>query len=202
MWLRANATLAQPLGHRRVSLVVGPHLGTGGSEVPRLASLYPAATVLGIESTANVPATVEGVLASMRGAEIAHIAAHGTFRADSPLFSSLELDEGPLFVHDLDRLRRAPRRVILSACDTGVSAPVGADELLGLVSALLRVGAAGVLASIVPVNDEAAVPFMLSVHQALASGKSMPEAALEGRRAAAADPLTSATAASFNVWGA
>jgi CHAT domain-containing protein len=202
MWLRANATHAQTRGERRISLVVGPHLGTGGSEVPSLASLYPAATVLGLESTAKVPATVEGVLASMGSAEIAHIAAHGTFRADSPLFSSLELDEGPLFVHDLDRLERAPRRVVLSACDTGVSAPVGADELLGLVSALLRVGTAGVLASVVPVNDEAAVPFMLSVHQALANGKSMSEAALQGRRDAAADPLTAATAASFNVWGA
>jgi len=202
MWLRANATHAQTRGERRISLVVGPHLGTGGSEVPSLASLYPAATVLGLESAAKVPATVEGVLASMGSAEIAHIAAHGTFRADSPLFSSLELDEGPLFVHDLDRLERAPRRVVLSACDTGVSAPVGADELLGLVSALLRIGTAGVLASVVPVNDEAAVPFMLSVHQALANGKSMSEAALQGRRDAAADPLTAATAASFNVWGA
>jgi tetratricopeptide (TPR) repeat protein len=202
MWLRANATLAQPQPERRVSLVVGPRLGTGGLEVPSLAALYPSATVLGIESSANVPATVEGVLASMNGAEIAHIAAHGTFRADSPLFSSLELDEGPLFVHDLDRLHSAPRRVVLSACDTGVSAPVGADELLGLVSGLLRIGAAGVLASVVPVNDEAAVPFMLSVHHALANGKSMPEAALEGRKDALADPLSAATAASFSVWGA
>jgi CHAT domain-containing protein/tetratricopeptide (TPR) repeat protein len=202
MWLRANATLAQPPADRRISLVVGPRLDTGGSEVPILAALYPSATVLGAESTANVPATVESVLASMNGAEIAHIAAHGRFRADSPLFSSLELDEGPLFVHDLDRLHRAPRRVVLSACDTGVSAPVGADELLGLVSGLLRIGAAGVLASVVPVNDEAAAPFMVSVHQALATGKSMPEAALDGRRVAAADPLSAATAASFTVWGA
>jgi CHAT domain-containing protein len=170
--------------------------------VSSLASLYTSATVLGAESGKNPPATIDGVLASMSGAWIAHIAAHGTFRADSPLFSSLRLDEGPLFVHDLDRLRRPPHRVVLSACDTGVAAPVGADELLGLVSALLRVGAAGVLACVVPVNDQAAVPFMLTVHQALADGKPMPEAALEGRRSAVGDPLAAATAASFSVWGA
>jgi hypothetical protein len=42
---------------------------------------------------------------------------------------------------------------------------------------------------------------MLSVHHALANGKSMPEAALEGRTDAVADPLAAATAASFSVWG-
>jgi CHAT domain-containing protein len=35
----------------------------------------------------------------------AHVAAHGVFRADSPMFSSLRLADGPLTVHDLERLR-------------------------------------------------------------------------------------------------
>ena len=48
------------------------------------------------------------VLGALDGAPLAHIAAHGTFRADSPLFSSLRMDDGPLTVHDFERLGRAP----------------------------------------------------------------------------------------------
>lgn len=200
LWLRARAAAAKPADHP-VSLVLGPGLKGGGSEISRLATLHGAATVLGAGLGAD-PATIDAVLASMNGAWLAHIAAHGHFRADSPLFSSLRLDDGPLFVHDLDRLSKPPLRVVLSACDSGVSTPVGADELLGLLSGLLGAGSAGVLASVVPVDDEAAVPFMVTVHRGLISGKSMPEAALEGRRAAAGDALAVATAASFSVWGA
>ena len=35
---------------------------------------------------------------------LAHVAAHGHFRAESPLFSSLDLADGPLAVHDFERL--------------------------------------------------------------------------------------------------
>ncbi len=50
-------------------------------------------------------ATTARVLAAIDGAGLAHIAAHGTFRADSPMFSSLRLDDGPLALHR--RLRSA-----------------------------------------------------------------------------------------------
>jgi tetratricopeptide (TPR) repeat protein len=201
MWLRA-AEVA-PTGERRVTLIAGPGLSSKGSEVSRLATVHQSTTVLGREiGAAASPATVDATLASMSGAWVAHVAAHGSFRADSPLFSSLRLDDGALFVHDLDRLRKPPHYMVLSACDGGVSAPVGADETLGLVSGLLRVGTAGVLASVVPVNDQTAIPFMLSVHQALAKGGTLPEAALAGRREIAGDDLQRATAASFSAWGA
>ena len=64
-------------------------------------------------------ATVEGCLRAMDGAALVHVAAHGRFRADNPMFSALELDDGPLTVHDFERLRRAPHRFVLSACDSG-----------------------------------------------------------------------------------
>ncbi len=197
-WLRAASAVAPADG--RVSLVLGPGLQAGAGEIAQLARVHPTATVLGADAGAP-PSDVDDVLAGLEGARLAHIAAHGTFRADSPLFSSLALDDGPLFVHDLERVRRLPHRVVLSACDTGVAAPVGADELLGLVSSLLRLGSAGVLASVVPVNDEASAPFMVSVHQALAAGRPLAEAALAGRTAAGDDPLAVATAGSFSVWG-
>jgi len=44
-------------------------------------------------------------------------------------------------VHDFERLARAPYRVLLSACESGVMKPVGADELLGLGATLLSLTA-------------------------------------------------------------
>ena len=199
-WLRAADADQRRRPGRGVLLALGPGLQAGAAEIARLARVHPSASVLGADAGAP-PSDVDDVLAGLEGARLAHVAAHGTFRADSPLFSSLALDDGPLFVHDLERVRRLPHRVVLSACDTGVAAPVGADELLGLVSSLLRLGSVGVLASVVPVNDEASAPFMVAVHQALAAGRTLAEAALVGRTAAGDDPLAVATAGSFSVWG-
>lgn len=166
-WLRAQET-GPPPGGRHV-LVRGPGLASGGAEVPDLVDRYGRPTVLEHEG-ARVPA----VLDALDGAALAHIAAHGTFRADSPLFSSLRMADGPLIVHDFERLGRSPYRIILSSCDTGRLATVGADELLGLVTALLPLGTAGVVASSAPVNDAAVVPLMLALHKGLSVGLSSP----------------------------
>jgi tetratricopeptide (TPR) repeat protein len=194
-WLRATR-IQQPRADR-VTLIVGPGLETGGAEVPELSRQYPGATVL-----AHGTATADNVLAALDGAWLAHIAAHGTFRADNPLFSALQLDDGPLTVHDFERLHRAPYRVVLSSCDSGVAAPVGADELLGLVSSLIPLGAGGILASVVPVNDAAAVPLMVALHAALQRGATLPEALLTARNAAGDDPVSRATGQSFIAFGA
>ena len=194
-WVRARHK--RPPAHRRVALVVGPGLVTGGAEVAQMRSGYPESVMLG-----NGSATAENVLGALDGAWLAHIAAHGTFRADNPMFSSLRLDDGPLTVHDFERLARAPYRLVLSSCDSGVAAPVGADELLGLVSSLVPLGAAGIVASVVPVNDEAAVPVMLALHDAVQGGATLAEALLAARKAVSSDPLAHATAHSFLALGA
>ncbi len=201
VWQRAACAATRPCPDRRVLLVAGPDLGTRAAEVVALASVHASPEVVG-RAAAAPAATVDRVVAGMNGAWVAHIAAHGDFRADSPLFSSVRLDDGALFVHDLDRVRQAPRTVVLSACETGVGVPVGTQELLGLVSGLLRAGTASVCASVVPVHDAAAIPIVSAVHRALADGRTLPEAALAGRRAAAGDELAVCTAASFSVWGA
>ncbi|WP_219514905.1 CHAT domain-containing protein [Nonomuraea ceibae] len=126
-------------------------------------------------------ATAGAVLEAIDGCALAHVAAHGTFRADSPLFSSLYLDDGPLTVYDLERLRRAPYRLVLSSCDSGQMAPVGADELIGPATALLHLGTAGIVASVVPVNDETAVPVMVRLHAGLRRGLSLAEALRDAR---------------------
>jgi CHAT domain-containing protein len=151
---------------------------------------------------ADGEATAEKVLRELDGAWIAHIAAHGTFRADSPLFSSLRLDDGPLTVYDFERLRRAPYRMVLSSCDSGLAKPVGADELLGLSSSLIPLGAAGILASVVPVNDPATAPLMLAVHDNLRAGQSLASAFAGARAAARGDPVALAAGRSFVALGA
>ncbi|NEC86029.1 CHAT domain-containing protein, partial [Streptomyces sp. SID12501] len=193
-WLRAQET-GPPPGGRHV-LVRGPGLASGGAEVPDLVDRYGRPTVLEHEG-ARVPA----VLDALDGAALAHIAAHGTFRADSPLFSSLRMADGPLIVHDFERLGRSPYRIILSSCDTGRLANVGADELLGLVTALLPLGTAGVVASSAPVNDAAVVPLMLALHKGLSVGLSLAEALRDARASLPGDATHQATGWAFAAFG-
>ncbi|MEU6357838.1 CHAT domain-containing protein, partial [Streptomyces sp. NPDC047072] len=194
-WLRAKET-APPPGGRQV-LVRGPGLATGGAEVPQLADRYGSATVLEHDE-----ARVPRVLRELDGAALAHIAAHGEFRADSPLFSALRMADGPLIVHDFERLDRSPYRIILSCCDTARFASVGADELLGLVTALLPLGTAGVVACSAPVNDEAVVPLMLALHKGVGAGLSLAEALRDARGALPGDTVHQATGWAFSAFGA
>lgn len=194
-WLRARETVP-PRGGRQV-LVRGPGLATGGAEVTRLADRYGGATVL-----EHRDASVPRVLAELDGAGLAHIAAHGTFRTDGPMFSALRMADGPLIVHDFERLGRSPYRIILSCCDTARFATVGADELLGLVTALLPLGTAGVVACSAPVNDAAVVPLMLALHEGLEAGLPLAEALRDARAALPQDALHRATGWAFTAFGA
>jgi CHAT domain-containing protein len=194
-WLRARTAPAPD--HRHVTLARGPGLASDGAEVPAVARLYDDVTVLD-----DSAATAEKVLYALDGAWLAHIAAHGIFRADSPLFSSLRMHDGPLTVYDFERLHRAPYRLILSSCDSGVLAPAGANELLGLVSSLLPLGTAGIIAAIVPLNDQAAVPLMVDLHRHLRAGQTLAESLYSVRLGLNDDPVLRATAASLVTLGA
>jgi tetratricopeptide (TPR) repeat protein len=194
-WLRAHAT--QPPARRRVLLATGPGLVTGGAEVPLVAPLYADVTVL-----SGARATADRVLSGLDGAWLGHLAAHGTFRADSPLFSSLRLQDGPLTGYDFERLGRAPYRLVLSSCDSGMLAPAGADELLGLASSLLPLGTAGIVAGVVQLNDYAVVPLMVRLHECVVAGQSLAEAACSVRLEARADPVQRGAALSLLALGA
>jgi CHAT domain len=194
-WLRAHA--ASPPSHHHVTLARGPGLTSEGAEVPLVANLYDDVTTL-----AGDEATAQKVLHALDGAWLAHIAAHGSFRADSPMFSSLRMNDGPLTVYDFEQLWRAPYRLVVSCCGSGVVAPTGADELLGLVTSLLPLGTAGIIAAVVPLNDHAVVPVMLDVHRGLRAGQTLAEAIHRVRRGPAGDPIRQATAESLVALGA
>jgi tetratricopeptide (TPR) repeat protein len=162
---------------RKTALVAGPRLRHAADEVRKLAALLPGARVLHGDA-----ATAAAALAALDGAALAHLACHGTFRADSPLFSALELADGPLNVYELQRLRRAPDVVVLSACELASSGVHPGDELLGLAAALLGMGTRTIVASAMPVSDAATRKLMLDFYGALAAGET-PAAALAGAQA-------------------
>lgn len=193
-WLRARA-MTEP-EHRRTALVGGPNLTTSAREVKLLAGAYDDVTVLEGES-----ATTENALAAIDGAWLAHVGAHGRFRGDNPMFSAVELADGPLTVFDFEGLRRAPYRLLLTACESGVTSRAGAEELLGLTTSLSGLGTASVMASVVPVSDEGSVDLSLIVHERLRAGDDLAGALREARRRAD-DPVGRATAWAFLPLGA
>jgi hypothetical protein len=162
-WLDLHTRSRRRTG--RTALVAGPRLRHASREVRDLAASRSDATVL-----TGKEATVEATLAALDGASLAHVACHGRFRADSPLFSALELADGPLTALDLQRLKRAPDLLVLSACDVALSKRHPGDELLGLSAALIAAGTRTIVASVVPVPDAAARRLMLDFHRHVAAG--------------------------------
>ncbi|HEX6755595.1 MAG TPA: CHAT domain-containing tetratricopeptide repeat protein [Mycobacteriales bacterium] len=197
VWLRARAASSRSRSGR-VVLVSGPGLEGATAEIEQLSGAYPQALRL-----AGEDATVEATLAALDGAEVAHVATHGTLRRDNPLFSSLELADGPLTAYDLERLRRAPRLVLLPACQSGTGHVLAGDEMMGLTSALFALGTRTAVATVVPVPDEATRPLMVAMHDGLRAGLS-PASALAAAQAAAdrTDPAELATAGGFVCYGA
>lgn len=131
---------------------LAPHIM---AEVSAVAATLPDARVyIGAEATA-ARLRLHGA-----GSRVIHVATHGLFRQDNPMFSSIRLGDAPLTLYDLYGLRLRAELVTLSGCGTGLNAVVGGDELLGLLRGLLYAGARAVLASLWDVNDESTAEFM------------------------------------------
>ena len=123
----------------------------------------------------------------MRRVDIAHLVCHGSFSSGNPMFSSLRLADGPMFVYDLERLSPPPHVVVLSACSAGSHATPAGTEILGLTASLLATGPRAVIAATVAVPDATStVEFMAELHRGLAAGTGPAEAL---RRARQADPI-------------
>ena len=101
-----------------------------------------------------------------------HLATHGDFNQDNPLFSGLTLADGQLNTLDIFNMHLPASLVTLSACQTGRSVISGGDELLGLMRAFLYAGAASLLLTLWQVSDESTLHFMRSFYQYLAGGHS------------------------------
>ncbi|MEZ5408502.1 MAG: CHAT domain-containing protein [Acidimicrobiales bacterium] len=183
----------------RALLVCGAGLPGGVGEIERLRRIHAGATVLTGEQ-----ATVPAVTRAMAEADLVHLAAHGSFRADNPMFSALGLHDGPLTVYDLESLSRAPTTVILPACDAGRASVRHGDELLGTAAALLQVGVRTVIAPVTVVPDARVVPpLMEELHRLIRAGVAPATALVRARQhlARTLDDVQAATAASFVAIG-
>ena len=153
-------------------LVAGPRVAHGAEEIRRIRrACYPRASVL-----LGRAATARQVASAFEGRRLAHVAAHGNFRADNPQFSSLELADGPLTVYDLERIRKPPDWIVLSACDAGRAAVHPGDELMGTSAALLALGTRAIVSSAGPVPDDGVSAVMTTLHQAVATGQGLARA--------------------------
>jgi len=139
------------------------------------------------------------VARSLDGADSVHIAAHGRFRDDNPLFCSLELADGNVTVYDLERLRKVPQRIVLSSCESGLSAVHAGDELMGFTAALFALGTCTIFAAVVPVPDEATKGLMLALDEALTKGTQPAQALVNAR---SDNAKMSIAAAAFVCFGA
>jgi CHAT domain-containing protein len=101
------------------------------------------------------------------GCSVVHIATHGYFRRDNPMFSAVRLGDSYLSLYDLYRLKLPVGLVTLSACATGSSVVVEGDELLGLVRGLLCAGAHSLLVTLWDVQDRATAEFMKAFYSRL-----------------------------------
>jgi tetratricopeptide (TPR) repeat protein len=193
LWYRAAFAGPPPRRPKHV-LVAGPRLPAATEEVEELARRRPEATTLTGED-----ATVANVARALDGADSAHVAAHGRFRDDNPLFCSLELADGHVTVYDLERLRRLPKRLVLSSCESGLSAVHAGDELMGFTAAVFALGTNTVIAAVVPVPDEATKGLMLRLDEALRAGMEPARALLHARPK---DAFMSVAGAAFVCFGA
>src|SRR5262249_47339935 len=140
--------------------------------------------VIGLEALfpGSVPllgeaATIAALKQAAPSADIIHMACHGRFRSDNPLFSSLRFADGWLTVRDAYDLRLNFGPVTLSACETGISAVAPGDELIGLARGFFSAGAPSILVSLWPVDDEQTARLMQAFYSGLIAGDG-PAAAL------------------------
>ena len=154
-------------------------LGVEDSSIP--AAVAEAHTVAGHLPGAEVrvgeEATLKALWSEAPGRGALHLACHGLFRADNPMFSALKLHDGWLLAADAVDLDLAGALVTLSACESGRSEVIGGDEILGLTRAFLGAGATTLAVSLWLVQDETTADLMGDWYERLRGGQ-RPAAAL------------------------
>ena len=148
----------KPTSTMGASLVMGipddraPHILP---EVQSVAAILPQSNLfLGGQATADV--------LKKKGSQstLLHIATHGTYRQDNPMFSGIRLGDGYLNLYDLYQMRLSVGHVTLSGCATGMNFVAAGDELLGLQRGLFCAGASSLLLSLWDVHDRSTADLM------------------------------------------
>lgn len=136
-----------------------------GEEMNALAAIFPDAVLL-----IGDEATRDNLLQAAPGGRFLHLASHGYFRRDNPMFSFLKLADSHLHFYNLLDLKLNAEMVTLSACHTGVNKVFPGDELHGLVRGFLYAGAPSVVASLWAVSDRSTADFMREMYTHIRAG--------------------------------
>jgi hypothetical protein len=190
LWRRCAATgVGVP---ERVVAVAGPGVPLAEQEAQRVVDRYRRGVLV-----AGDDATVAATADQMRGVDVAHLVCHGRFSVDNPMFSSLLMADGPMFVYDLERVTPPPRVVVLSACHAGAHAVPAGREILGLTASLLARGPRAVVAATVPIPDTVStIELMATLHAGLATGAGAADSLVEVRRR---DPVVGGALACYGA---
>lgn len=105
-----------------------------------------------------------------------HIATHGRFRQDNPMFSAIRLGDSFLSLFDLYQLQLPVELITLSGCSTGLNVVAAGDEIIGLARGLLHAGAQSLILSLWDVHDKSTAQFMSSFYERLGKAVSKAEA--------------------------
>jgi tetratricopeptide (TPR) repeat protein len=103
---------------------------------------------------------------------IIHIATHGRFRQDNPMFSAIRLGDSFLSLFDLYQLKLPVELITLSGCSTGLNVVAAGDELIGLARGLLHAGAQSLILSLWDVHDKSTAEFMSVFYRLIGQGQS------------------------------
>lgn len=165
----------------RIGLVAGPGVARAEEEVRRAAAAWRAAQLLtGDQATAQRVSDLAG------SSDVLHLAGHGRHVGEHPLFSAVQLHDGPWYGYDVDTLTDVPPLVVLSACELGRASVRSAEETVGMTAAWLHAGARTVVSSPVVVADDTACAVLADWHGRVAAGAA-PADALAAAVAAAED---------------
>ncbi len=134
-------------------------------ELDRLQSIFEDAVML-----KEGEATRANLMRLAPGARFLHLASHGYFRRDNPMFSFLKLADARLNFYNLLDLKLNAEMVTLSACHTGVNTIFPGDELHGLVRGFLYAGAPALVVSLWAVNDTSTAELMSVLYANIREG--------------------------------
>jgi CHAT domain-containing protein/predicted negative regulator of RcsB-dependent stress response len=144
-------------------------LGVVGEEIPAVRDEVEAvALTLGdVDLLLNRQATAARLRELGPKSRFLHIATHGRFRRDNPMFSAIELGDSRLTLFDLYQLRLGCELVTLSGCGTGLGTIESGDELIGLTRGLLHAGAHSALVTLWDVHDRSTAELMIRFYEQL-----------------------------------
>jgi CHAT domain-containing protein len=127
-------------------------------------------------------ATHEKLIEKGVDSRVLHVATHGSFRPDNPMFSGIALGDGYLHLYELYQMRLNAELLAFSGCATGLNVISAGDELLGLVRGALYAGARSLLLTLWDVNDTSTHKFMTAFYRRFQAGENKATAAAEAAK--------------------